>query len=461
MRKIDVLFLVEHVDRELDAVTSIIEKLQSNFGILSDARNYYYDLSYAVGRYEPKMVVVPFFYGLDHLHPITLFERWPNSRFLNLGWEQILAKLDVSMKVPRDDTARTRVHHICWTLQHHNFLEHNGVLKDHLHLTGNPVMKFYDQPYKNYFKSRERLAGHHGLDPTRKWVLFPENYIFAFLSDQHMQNLARHQNADLQFLEQAREYCDRSLKQFFTWAKDLDRENDPIVILRPRPATTRDQMVDFMRRASGMPAESLRIIKAETAREWILAADHVISSFSTTLIEAALAGKMIHKFSPEPLPDALHNEWHRFVPGLGDRDGFLNAIRQTNVVTTGSALAQWARARLFPVGDPLDAIAGVIARLHAVAAPQARSSVPDHQRVWAGRIIVERARRVIQRSPVLHSWTKGSTFASWARKSDIFSADDVAVRVSRWQRVLNAAISPRNFRAEADSKLATPIQEVD
>ena len=330
MRNIDVLFLVEHVDRELDAVTCIIEKLQSKFGIQSDARNYYYDMSYAVGRYDPKIVVLPFFYGADHIHPITYIERWPNARFLNLGWEQILVKVDVPMKVPRDEAARTRVHHICWTLQHRDFLQENGVVKEHLHLTGNPVMKFYDHPYKKYFKSREWLARRHGLDPARKWVLFPENYIFAFFSDQHLRDLASQQNADSKFLAQAREYCDRSLKQFFAWAKDLDRENDPIVILRPRPATTREQMVDFMRRATGTPAKNLRIIKAESAREWILAADHVISSFSTTLIEAALAGKMIHMFSPEPLPEALHGDWHGFVPRLSDRDAFLNAIRQEN-----------------------------------------------------------------------------------------------------------------------------------
>ena len=320
MRNIDVLFLVEHVDRELDAVACIIEKLQSNFGISSDARNYYYDMSYAVGRYDPKIVVMPFFYGADHIYPITYTERWPNAKFLNLGWEQILIKVDVAMKVPRDETARTRVHHICWTLQHRDFLQQNGVVTKHLHLTGNPVMKFYDHPYKNYFKSREWLARRHGLDPARKWVLFPENYIFAFLSDQNLRDLASQQNADPKFLAQAREYCDRSLKQFFSWTKDLDRENDPIVILRPRPATTRDQMVEFMHRATGTPAKNLRIIKAESAREWILAADHVISSFSTTLIEAALAGKMIHMFSPEPLPEALHGDWHGFVPRLSERD---------------------------------------------------------------------------------------------------------------------------------------------
>ena len=348
MRNVDVLFLVEHVDRELDAVACIIEKLQSNFGISSDARNYYYDMSYAVGRYDPKIVVMPFFYGADHIYPITYTERWPNAKFLNLGWEQILIKVDVPMKVPRDEAARKRVHHICWTLQHRDFLQQNGVVAEHLHLTGNPVMQFYDHIYKTYFKSREWLARRHELDPARKWVLFPENYIFAFLSDQHLRDLASQQNADLEFLLQAREHCDRSLKQFFSWTEVIDRGNDPIVILRPRPATTREQMVDFMHRATGTPAKNLRIIKAESAREWILAADHVISSFSTTLIEAALAGKMIHMFSPEPLPEALQGEWHGFVPRLSDREAFLNAIRQENIVKTGSDLAQWARARLLP-----------------------------------------------------------------------------------------------------------------
>jgi hypothetical protein len=56
----------------------------------------------------------------------------------------------------------------------------NGAAPDNLYLTGNPVMKFYEHPYRNYFQSRERLAKKHGLDPKRKWVLFPENYIFAF-----------------------------------------------------------------------------------------------------------------------------------------------------------------------------------------------------------------------------------------------------------------------------------------
>jgi surface carbohydrate biosynthesis protein len=435
MKNIDVLFLIEHVDRELDAVTCVMEKLKSKFGIASDVRNYYYDLYYALGRYNPKVVVFPFFYGADHIFPITYVERWPNACFINMAWEQILVKLDIRMIAPRDEIAKNKINHLCWTRQHRDFLADHGAATDHLHLTGNPVMKFYEHPYKNYFDTRERLAQKYGLDPKRKWVLFPENYAPAFYSDHHLQVLATQQNADLEYLRAARTCCDRSLKQFFAWAKDLDGENDPILILRPRPATTLDQMVDFMRRTIGTPGKNLQIIKAETAREWILAADHVISSFSTTLIEAALAGKMIHMFAPEPLVEALESEWHRFAPSLTDRDSYLNAVRQTEIVKTGAAVAEWAHARLFPVGDPLDAIAEVISRLHGAAAPKAGSSIPDHQRLRAGQILVERIRKFIQRRPALHRLTGGYS----GRATDIFGADDIAARVWRWQKVLKPA----------------------
>ena len=85
-------------------------------------------------------------------------------------------------------------------------------------------------------------------------------------------------------------------------------------------------MLNFMYRTVQNPNVNLKIMKTETAREWILAADHVMSSHSTTLIEAALAGKPIHRFSPEAYPEAVALEWHGLVPLLSDRKAFLDAI---------------------------------------------------------------------------------------------------------------------------------------
>ena len=211
MREINVLFLVEHVARELDVVTCLVQKLRAQFGIDAEVKSYYRDFAYNLEAYIPKIVVVPFFYGADHPYPIKYLARWPEAKFLNLAWEQILMKVDYGMKTPRDDIARERVLHICWTQEYRDFLFSKGVRPDHLFLTGNPVMKLYDPLYKNYFKSRTDLARAHKIDPGRKWVLFPESYQYAFMSEHQLQEVIDQDNADPKLLAEAREYSDRCL----------------------------------------------------------------------------------------------------------------------------------------------------------------------------------------------------------------------------------------------------------
>ena len=196
MQDIGVLFLVEHIDRELDVVTCLMQKLEAGFGITSQARNYYHEFRHNLAQFNPNVVVFPFFMVPIISNQFNILPtRWPHAHLVNLGWEQILNKLDVGMKTPRDDVARSRVFHICWTRKHQDFLARNGVEADHLPLTGNPVMKLYDDPYRSYFKSREQLARLYELDGTKKWVLFPESYQFAFFSDEHLKLLVVQQNA--------------------------------------------------------------------------------------------------------------------------------------------------------------------------------------------------------------------------------------------------------------------------
>jgi hypothetical protein len=161
-----------------------------------------------------------------------------------------------------------------------------------------------------------------------------------------------------------------------------------------------------------------------------------MSSHSTTLIEAALAGKPIHRFAPEHPPVGLEGEWHSLVPVLTDRESLLGAFRKASDDRTGQPLSDWARRRFFPAGDPFNAIAEAIMRLYASRSPHARRSVPDHRRLWCGRIAIEHARKRMQRSPVLLGRTKVRNATMLGRTADIFGADDVAKRLLRWRRVL-------------------------
>src|SRR4029077_15650094 len=124
---------------------------------------------------------------------------------------------DLGMKSPRDDTARQRVLHVCWSQKHRDFMSRNGTRGDHLLLTGNPAMKLYDPPYRNYFESRTELGRRHNIDPKQKWVLFPESYQHLFFTKKHMQLLVEQQNADAGLLEEARGYCERCLNALFDW----------------------------------------------------------------------------------------------------------------------------------------------------------------------------------------------------------------------------------------------------
>jgi surface carbohydrate biosynthesis protein len=440
MRRVDVLFLIEHVDRELDAVTCIAETLRREKGLRVEIRNFYSDMLYCLRKYDPAVVAMPFFYFLDH-HPMKDYvAAWPNARFFNMAWEQILYKMNKSVKVPKDDFSKNSVTHVCWTREYLEFLKTLNVPRENLILTGNPVMKFYDKPYRDYFASRTMLAKRYALNPADKWVLFPENYRWAFLSDGQIKSFIR-QDADPLFLEAARNYCIRSLTKFFQWTAHLAETRNTTIILRPRPATARKDIIEFMNNVAPEAAQIVKVIKDESARDWILAADHVISSYSTTLIEASLARKPINVFSPEPFPEALEDDWYQYVPMIGTESELHSALTERFCAPSWQVLSEWARTKLQPAGDPLEAVAKAIYGVHSTSknANRGATRYSDHERIWRGLWPIERARKIMQQSALyherLHARDNRYSFTIMKHEKDVFDAVDVAQRMSRWRAV--------------------------
>jgi surface carbohydrate biosynthesis protein len=421
MQDVDVLFLVEHVARELDVVTCLAAKLKRRFGLDVRVSPYYLDFERNLRTYNPKIVVVPFFYGADALEPKRYFSRWPRATFINLAWEQILLQVDIGIKTPRDDAARTGVHYLCWTSEHRDFLSSHGVPQEHLLLTGNPTLQLYDWPYRKYFATRAELAERHGIDPERKWVFFPESYQYAFMSDVQLQSLIDFQNADAGLLNEAKLYSGRSLRQLFQWLSELCEPSDPIFILRPRPSTQSKHVIAALRETIGRQPRNIAVIKSDSVREWVLAADHVISSHSTTLIEAAIADKPVHLFSPEPMPRALDANWHGLVKALDNKDAFLSALRQWPVEADGRELAAWAKT-LFARPDALeracDAIGDIFKRSDARSVSVSQVSEPVSYKRMAYDIVNKLRRR---------------------SRMDAFGPREVARRVGQWEIVLGAS----------------------
>ncbi len=396
---------------------------------------------------QPAVLAVPFFYFKGHSPMQEYLDRWPQAEVLNLAWEQILYKMNQTIKVPSDEVAKRKVWHVCWTREYRQFLEQLGVEPARLFWTGNPVMKFYDAPYRGYFKDRNSLAYRYGLPGDAKWLLFPENYRWGFLSDNQIANFVT-LGGRPEELREARAYCQRSLREVLRWLRDACEEKRLLVVLRPRPATSIAQIEAFARDALGEIPSNLRIIKGESAREWIIAADHVMSSYSTTLIEASLCDKPVHLVSPEPLPDGLQDDWYDKLPWIVTQDELVRAAAQPVPSALGAELGAWARSRLLGNGDPIVNIAVTLASLHprykgrdlnrlqsiASGAPTNAYRRPSAISRWLDE---RRTRRMhsLRYQAMLAKRHPGYSFTLQKHEKDLFSSQDVHRRMEAWRRV--------------------------
>ena len=131
---------------------------------------------------------------------------------------------------------------------------------------------------------------------------------------------------------------------------------------RPRPSTDTDALQSLVTEVVGVPAPRLHVIKDYSVREWTLASDRVMSSFSTTLIEAALAGKPVNTVTPAPVPELLRYDWCALVSDLGSAADLHDALHADSSGNP-SRLQAWARAQFQPRGDAIAALAEALGRL--------------------------------------------------------------------------------------------------
>ena len=161
-----------------------------------------------------------------------------------------------------------------------------------------------------------------------------------------------------------REFCEQSLADTILWCNEVSKKGDVEMVIRPRPSTTLDVFLEAIDRILPEITERLHIIQEESVREWILASDVVVSSYSTSLIEAAIAGKAVYMVEPYPIPDPLRAKWHDLLPHIKTGKEFSKACSLTAAQGTGYRLNQWARKSMMAHGDSIRRLADYLVQLH-------------------------------------------------------------------------------------------------
>ncbi len=432
MRHVDVCLLFERAVRELDVATALKHVLAARHGLTMEIVQQYHARATVFGRIKPSVVVLPHAY--HHRYNNHFLMRWRTATFVNLAWEQLLYPGVAAAKSPTGEFAVRHVIHHAWGEGYADLLRASGVPEPHIFIGGHPAYALYQEPYRRYFTPRSELAREHGLDPERRWVFLPENYNWAFYDDAMLAELIRSgQPADQ--VAAMREVVTASFEAAMRWCASLAQRGDVELVIRPRPATSpalfRARVIEVL----GTLPPHLHISVADTVREWILASDVVLSSYSTSLIEAAVAGRPSFILEPVPWPESLRIAWHDHVPHVRSEQQLLDAVLAPSS-GGDSALATWARTALMSRGDPIVRIADQLARIHARTVP-----VPEPPPWWS---VTPEPRLGMPRRAYYHL-RRGFPTSLWPpfRRVDPTIAGDVAAaaevpeRVRRWGPILD------------------------
>ena len=355
-------------------------------------------------------------------------KRWPYAVNFNLSWEEIYYKLLKKIKVPKDNFSRNEVIHHAWGTFFKNYLIKSGVKKENIFVNGNPVYQLYKLPYSKYFHSRQWLSVKYKLNIHSKWIFIPENYRWAFVPDNKINSLI---NEGIQKKELLKliTFSKKSLKILLKWCNRAASEKSIEIIFRARPATKEELIKDFFSQNISNKSRNLHFIKNESVRDWILATNAVISSVSTSLIEASVANKPTFMALPKPLPDNLKNSWYKKISVIKTYAEFskacLGSLKNIN------SLKIWAEKEMLSRGDPIIGLADFI------------NNLVQHSKLKSG-IFYEIGNLINKQftATYINFKSKDKTYLNTqTHENDLFTQHEISEKVKAWRKVLKLSIN--------------------
>ncbi len=447
MKSIDLLIFVEHVVRELDVAVALKVLAERQYGLTVAIESLPHGLQKALNKYQPRVVGLPHarFYADPKSGVRIVSDRWPAATIVDIAWEQVLGNWHKDYRRPQAAFVLQQVVHHAWGPDYRDYLLESGVDATQIHLNGNPSLTYYRPPYSGYFPDRYALAELTGLDPNRKWLFFPENYFWAFLTDQQLEKRAKF-GGQRDSLFAYREWSKQSIDTFVGWLGQFAQQHDDYeLIFRPRPAIPLDryQNVFNTQLGSTLP-DRLHLIKEGSVKEWILASDIVGSSVSTTLLEACFADKPVFRVEPYPMDPLFGTDWLETV------DCAKTYLEFEAMLQTPPALNETLFAYVKHTSAPTDdAIAGLTTLLADVVAKTPVSVAADSQTIAAKPTrkppkVVKRVRNAIRRRRVrlLNYLARYFPYiqVQMARyANDMFTKQDVNARAAQFLQAIEGA----------------------
>ncbi len=425
---IDVLWLLEHVAREFDVACAVKFLAKNKFGINIEIRHVYRQFYENINEFYPKVVVHPSFYHVIGDPVIEGYVKaWPEAIHCNLAWEEIFYKGHMKIKAPSGNFTREEVIHHSWGNFYKEFLMTYGVEEKNIFVNGNPVFELYLDPYRAFYKNRNELAKIYNIDPQKRWIFVPENYRWAFIGDDIIRHRVQVDGVNENELLDMRKYAQESLAELLKWCNFVGLNKNIELIFRPKPATNLAKMQSFFyERVSQDKSTGFQFIKGESVREWNLASDLIVSSFSTSLIEASIAGKPVYMVEPVPIIESFEADWYQYVPIIKQQSEFEKICLEENS-DVDKRLRDWAMTEMLANGDPILGLASWIA-----------TQLEKQNKIWSLRKTFEAYKSGLVHQITTFRKRKRNYFNKDTHENDFFSEAGIQTNILKWKNLFQS-----------------------
>lgn len=303
-KNIDVIIIVEHLNRELESALLLEAELQCRgFSVAVVSKGW--NEGPASVRLRPKVVVTPWCYDSFDIKALRGYKGgFPDSSFfiVDLHSEQVTSQDGMGFVLPSGEARN--VEHMCWGDFFKDALLADGVAPEIVHVVGSNRLDPFRSEYRYLSATKEKLALQYSLNKDKKWVLIVGNYSYAFKSEEELAGIEARgvKNARLN-ASVARQTYTYALE----WAKRLaeqDYTDDIEFIYRPHPS----ELVSKELLAIESSHQAFHVIKHGPIRDWFLNSELAVMWNSTSSVEAAYAGLPILALRPVEIPDSLRFE---------------------------------------------------------------------------------------------------------------------------------------------------------
>ncbi len=323
-RKLDFLFLYEHVVREYECLLLLKQELEKRgytveiMQLLDRKR-----LKYRTWK-KPEVVVSSCMYDDEAINSHVYNNVGVCNKIVNLHWEQMLSDTQEDGAWFNMGGNAKKCIQTCWGEKTAQRLIKNGMSEQNCPVTGAIMMDFYTPQFNGYYKTKEELCKAHGLDSEKELMLYISSFGYASMTPDEVRELSEMAGEDFTgFAKTNRESMAKTLDWF---DKYLTENKQTQLVYRRHPSEWQSEELAKLSKKH----ENFHVIFSDSVRQWVVAADKIFIWMSTAIAEVYFANKNCAILRPQPIEHEFDPVIYKGANYITNYESFVNAANMVH-----------------------------------------------------------------------------------------------------------------------------------